>query len=154
MSRELSLHQTIWPAPRSLHETFPAAEEAQVLLVHGEPASLEPLQLALQQEGFTVNEAGWLAELLDYLREPLDSCSPTNLPDLFVADLDTLGSSGSLEVLSAVCSAGAGARLIVLASAPNAALRRQVEELPSALLLEKPCTDDDRYLALGLLRPC
>ena len=114
-----------------------------MLLVHGEPASLEPLQLALQQEGFTVNEAGWLAELLDYLREPLDSCSPTDLPDLFVADLDTLGSSGSLEVLSAVCSAGAGARLIVLASAPNAALRRQVEELPSALLLEKPCTDDD-----------
>jgi DNA-binding response OmpR family regulator len=155
MNDHLTPNQTIVAAaPLSLHETFPSTDAAQVLLVHEHRASLGSLRVALRQEGYSVKEIGWVADLFDYLREPLCASGPIDLPDLIIVDLDALTGSGALRVLADLHDAGPRTRLIFLASWPDPELRRQVDQLRSAYLLDKPCTVDEvRYLTLSLIRP-
>ncbi len=156
MSHVSSTPEAAWAASRSLHETFPATDAAHVLLVQGNGRpGLRGLRLSLQREGYTVTEVGWVAELFDYLREPLCGCGRGDIPDLIVADLDAMGSHDAFKVLADVCRAGASTRLILLSFRPDPELRRRADQLPSTYLLTQPCSVEDvRDLALSLIRPC
>jgi DNA-binding response OmpR family regulator len=144
-------HTMATAAQLCLQETFPS-DAGQVLLVHEPRASLKSLRAALQQEGYAVMEAGWEAEPFECFREPSGLSEATEIPDLIIVDLDALARAGALKLLADFRAAKPGARLILLASWPDPELRRRVEQLPSAYLLDKPCTVDEvSYLALSLL---
>ena len=141
-------------ALRSLHETFPATTEPEILLVDQERRAVAPLAVALRGEGYLVIEIGWLADFFEFFRQPLCSCGATDFPDLIVANLDGFPRRVALKLLTDLTRAGPGTRLILMASAPDRALRRKVDELPWVHLLEKPCSAEDvRDLALSLVRP-
>lgn len=141
-------------SPQGLYELFLATQPTRVLVVDEDPATREPLAVALRLEGYEVIEAAESADLYECLGQPLGSCNPQQLPELIIADVDMLDGTAGFDILAQLRAVGLNTPVILLMAQPDPEEHQQAARLGAAYLLSKRCDlDDVRYAALSLVLP-
>jgi len=141
-------------AHRGLAEVLASLRPRRVILVDEDPYSRRPLASVLEEEGYEVTEVSRAEDLYDYLGRPLGTCQPFELPDLVIADMDTLGGPSGLDVLAGLRHAERQTPVILLAEDADWEDERKGMEMGASYVFPKSCTTEYlRYAALSLIQP-
>jgi DNA-binding response OmpR family regulator len=141
-------------AHRGLAQVLASLRPRRVILVDEDPHSRRPLASVLEEEGYQVTEVARAQDLYDYLGRPLGTCQPFALPDLVIADMDTLGGPSGLDVLAGLRYRDRQTPVILLAENADWEDERHAMEMGASYVFPKSSTTEDlRYAALSLIQP-
>jgi CheY-like chemotaxis protein len=139
---------------RGLAQVLASLRPRRVILVDEVPNSRCPLAEVLEEEGYQVTEVARAEDLYDYLGRPLGTCQPFALPDLVIADMDTLGGPSGLDVLAGLRYRERQTPVILLAEGADWEEERKAMQMGASYVFPKNCTTEDlRYAALSLIQP-
>lgn len=125
--------------------------QASVLLAEDDADMRTFLSVALQQEGYAVEEVQDGTALLDRIADGLLANSKL-LPDIIVSDVRMPGWSG-IDVLSSLRQADWAMPVILITAFGDAKTHAQARQLGASTLLDKPFDIEELLRAVGAILP-